>query len=209
MVAKKQSRSEAKRAEILKIATELFLAHGYDAVSVDSIIARAGGTKTNVYKHFGGKAELFTAVVEDLCRQVVHAFAELNLEALTPEEALRQIGRRFLTALLTQRSIRQHRIVVAESVRFPAVGRRWFKAGPDSARDVIGAYFLKLQKAGSMAKGIAPRRLASLYLDMLSEEALLRQLITGSAAPSPRDIGKLVDDAVAVFLHGALNGKKK
>ena len=208
MVTTRQSRSEAKRAEILKIATELFLAKGYDAVSVDAIVARAGGTKTNVYKHFGGKAELFAAVVEALCQQIVHSFADLDLEGLEPEEALRQIGRAFLTALLTQRSIRQHRMIVAESVRFPSVGKRWFKAGPESARDVIGAYFLKLQKAGRM-RPLPPRRLAGLFLDMLSEEQLLRQLITGAPTPQTREVNKLVEDALGVFLHGTLTGKKK
>lgn len=204
----RQSRSDAKRAEILKIATELFLAKGYDAVSVDAIVAKAGGTKTNVYKHFGGKAELFAAVVEALCQQIVHSFADLKLDSLEPEDALRQIGRAFLGALFTQRSIRQHRIVISESTRFPSIGKRWFKAGPESARDPIAAYFLKLQKAGRM-RSMAPRRLAGLFLDMLSEEQLLRQLIAGAAPPSTREIGKLVDDAVGVFLHGALTGKKK
>jgi AcrR family transcriptional regulator len=208
MASTRQSRSEAKRVEILRIATDLFLAKGYDGVSVDAIVARAGGTKTNVYKHFGGKAELFAAVIEELCRQIVHSFADMDLDGMDPEEALRQIGRRFLTALFTQRSVRQHRIVVAESVRFPAVGKRWFKAGPESARDPLAAYFTKLQKAGRM-RGVPPRRLAGLFLDMLSEEQLLRQLIAGAPTPSAREINKLVDDAVSVFLHGALSGKKK
>jgi len=208
MATTRQSRSEAKRAEILKIATELFLAKGYDAVSVDAIVARAGGTKTNVYKHFGGKAELFAAVVEALCQQIVHSFADMNVDGLEPEAALTQIGRAFLTALCTQRSIRQHRIVVAESTRFPNIGKRWFKAGPESARDFISAYFLKLQKAGRM-RTIAPRRLAGLFLDMLSEEQLLRQLIAGAKPLTPRETNKLVDDAVSVFLHGALSAKKK
>lgn len=208
MATTRQSRSEAKRAEILRIATDLFLAKGYDAVSVDAIVARAGGTKTNVYKHFGGKAELFAAVIEDLCRQIVHSFANMELDGLEPEDALRQIGRNFLTALFTQRSVRQHRVVVAESVRFPSVGKRWFKAGPESARDPIAAYFTKLQKSGRM-RGIAPRRLAGLFLDMLSEEQLLRQLIAGAPTPSAREINKLVDDAVGVFLHGALVPKRK
>jgi len=202
------SRSDAKRAELLKIATELFLAKGYDAISVDSIVARAGGTKTNVYKHFGGKAELFAAVVEALCQQLVHAFAGVDLDQLEPEEALRQIGRHYLSALLATRSVRLHRMVVAESVRFPAVSRRWFKAGPEGARDPIAAYFLKLQKAGKL-RGIAPRRLAGLFLDMLGQEQMQRQLATGAAAPTTRELNKLVDDAVGVFLHGALGTKKK
>jgi AcrR family transcriptional regulator len=199
----KRVRAEVKRAELLKVATDMFLAKGYDSVSVDSIIARTGGTKSNVYKFFGSKAELFAEVVEDLCRQIVHSFADLELDPADPEGALREVGRRFLGALLTKRSIRQHRMVVAESARFPAVGKRWFKAGPESARAPLAAYFEKLQKAGKIGK-VPARRLAGLFLDMLSEELLLRQLIAGAPEASPREINKLVDEVLTVFLHGAL-----
>jgi TetR/AcrR family transcriptional regulator, mexJK operon transcriptional repressor len=199
----KRVRADVKRAELLKVATELFLAKGYDGVSVDSIIARTGGTKSNVYKFFGSKAELFAEVVEEICRQIVHSFAGLEFDTANPEETLREVGRRFLGALLTKRSIRQHRMVVAESARFPSIGKRWFKAGPEGARAPLASYFEKLQKAGKLGK-VPPRRLAGVFLDMLSEEQLLRQLIAGAPEPSSREINKLVDEVVTVFLHGAL-----
>lgn len=203
MATSRQRRSEAKRDAILKIATELFLAEGYDQVSVDDIVARAGGSKTNIYKHFGGKGELFMAVVEELCRQTEHSFAQLDLEALDPDQALRQIGRRFLATLFSPRSVRQRRLLVAEAPRFRAAGKRWLKAVPEGARASVAAYFHKLQRAGHF-RGIAPRRLAGIFLDMLGEEQLLRQLITGTPPPGPRELNKLVDDAVYVFLHGVL-----
>ncbi|MDE0856882.1 MAG: TetR/AcrR family transcriptional regulator, partial [Nevskia sp.] len=103
MTSTRRSRSEAKRAQLLRIATELFLAGGYDAISVEQIVARAGGTKSNVYKHFGGKAGLFAMVVEKLGERSAHPFSGLPLDA-KPEEALRQAGRRFLAELLTPRS---------------------------------------------------------------------------------------------------------
>ena len=208
MAGKRQSRSEAKRAALLKIATELFVAKGYEGVSVDAIVARAGGTKTNVYKHFGGKAELFAAVVKELGVQALQPLDGIDLEAVGPHDALRQIGRCYLTALLTQNSVRQHRMIVGESARFPSVSKRWFKAGPDYARDEIATYFEKAQKAGRL-HGPEPRRMAGLFLDMLSGEQLLRQLIAGTPPPKPGEINKLVDDAVEVFLYGALLAKKK
>ena len=208
MAGKRQSRSEAKRAELLKIATELFLAKGYEAVSVDAIVARAGGTKTNVYKHFGGKAELFAAVVKELGVQAPQPLDGIDLEAAGPDDALRQIGRHYLTALLTQSSVRQHRMVVGESARFPSVSKRWFKAAPENARDAIAAYFGTAQKTGRL-HGPGPRRMAGLFLDMLSGEQLLRQVIAGAPPPKPGEINKLVDDAVEVFLYGALPAKKK
>jgi AcrR family transcriptional regulator len=207
--ARKRSRGEAKRGEILKIATELFLKNGYDGVSVDSIIARAGGTKTNVYKFFGGKAELFAAVAEDLCHQIVFEFADADLDGLAVDEALRKLGRGFVSALLTPRSLRQHRMIVAESVRFPGVGQRWFKAGPESAYAPVAAFLERQQKAGRIRSTIPGRRLAAMFFDMMIHETHLRMLVAGAAAPSTREINKLVDQSVDVLLHGVAAGRSR
>jgi AcrR family transcriptional regulator len=206
---RKRTRGEAKRGEILKIATELFLKSGYDGVSVDSIIARAGGTKTNVYKFFGGKAELFAAVVEELCHQIVFEFADTDLDGVPVDEGLRKLGRGFATALLTPRSLRQHRMIVAESVRFPGLGQRWFKAGPEAAYAPVAAYLERQQKAGRVRTGVPARRLAAMFFDMMIHEVHLRMLIAGAAAPSTREINKLVDQAVDVLLHGAGSGRSR
>lgn len=45
-------------------ANELFLEHGYDAVSLDDIVNHAGGSKASIYKYFGNKEGLFTAICD-------------------------------------------------------------------------------------------------------------------------------------------------
>ncbi|MHA3892229.1 TetR/AcrR family transcriptional regulator [Acinetobacter sp. GXMZU3951] len=45
-------------------ANELFLKHGYDAVSLDDIVNHAGGSKASIYKYFGNKEGLFTAICD-------------------------------------------------------------------------------------------------------------------------------------------------
>jgi AcrR family transcriptional regulator len=133
-MATRAQNQQGRRNAILKVASEMFLAQGYEAVSVDAVIARTGGTKTNVYTLFGSKAALFAAVVDEQCRNLTHTFSDQDLSGLRPEEALRRVGRAHLSALLSKASVRQHRLIVAESARFPALGRRWLKAGPESAR---------------------------------------------------------------------------
>lgn len=51
-----------RRLALLLSATELFLEKGYDAVSLDDIVNHAGGSKTSIYKYFGNKDGLFTAI---------------------------------------------------------------------------------------------------------------------------------------------------
>lgn len=45
-------------------ANELFLQYGYDAVSLDDIVNHAGGSKASLYKYFGNKDGLFTAICD-------------------------------------------------------------------------------------------------------------------------------------------------
>lgn len=48
----------------LDAATVLFLQKGYDAVSLDDIVQYAGGSKASLYKFFGSKEGLFTAICD-------------------------------------------------------------------------------------------------------------------------------------------------
>jgi AcrR family transcriptional regulator len=52
------------RERLVAAAIELFYRHGFAAVGIDQVIARAGVTKTTFYKHFESKDELMVAAVE-------------------------------------------------------------------------------------------------------------------------------------------------
>lgn len=57
-------RGQERRLALLLCATDLFLEKGYDAVSLDDIVNHAGGSKTSIYKYFGNKEGLFTAICD-------------------------------------------------------------------------------------------------------------------------------------------------
>jgi AcrR family transcriptional regulator len=56
---------EDVRARVLRAAGEVFLEHGYHHASTSEIAARAGFTKGALYSNFGGKEDLFLALVEE------------------------------------------------------------------------------------------------------------------------------------------------
>lgn len=62
--SRRQAQAEQTRQDVVAAAHELFLEHGYRGTTV-AAVARAGGVvPETVYRGFGGKAGLFTAVVE-------------------------------------------------------------------------------------------------------------------------------------------------
>ena len=73
-------RGHERCLSLLLSANELFLERGYDAVSLDDIVHHAGGSKASIYKFFGNKEGLFTAICDyrreqffkDICSPFEH-----------------------------------------------------------------------------------------------------------------------------------------
>jgi AcrR family transcriptional regulator len=63
----------ARRAQLLESALDVFVAQGYHAAAMDDIADRAGVSKPVLYQHFPGKLELYLALLDTACDQVVDA----------------------------------------------------------------------------------------------------------------------------------------
>jgi TetR/AcrR family transcriptional regulator len=59
------------RAALLAAATELFAAHGFDGVSVSDIAEKAGVNRTMISYHFGGKRDLYAAILAATFQEIV------------------------------------------------------------------------------------------------------------------------------------------
>ncbi|MCR9096951.1 MAG: TetR family transcriptional regulator [bacterium] len=81
----------ASRATILAAATEAFAEKGLGGARVDEIAARAGVNKALLYHYFGNKEALFVAVLEATYEGIRGAEAALDLEALSPREAMARL----------------------------------------------------------------------------------------------------------------------
>ncbi len=61
----------ARRAQLLDSALDVFVAQGYHAAAMDDIAERAGVSKPVLYQHFPSKLELYLALLDNACDQVV------------------------------------------------------------------------------------------------------------------------------------------
>lgn len=60
----RQRRKEARPAELLAAALELFVERGYAATKLDEVAAKAGVSKGTLYLYFDSKEALFKAVIQ-------------------------------------------------------------------------------------------------------------------------------------------------
>src|SRR3954452_16136489 len=80
------------RAELLEVATEAFAESGYAGTRVDEIAERTQTTKRMIYYYFGGKEQLYLAVLENAYRGIREKEQSIHSGDLAPVEALRQIA---------------------------------------------------------------------------------------------------------------------
>lgn len=190
--------SDKKREAILRGAKAAFLKEGFGGASMDQVAALAGVSKMTVYRHFGSKEELFAGVITDLCHFIV---AE-DLDAIfaqEPQQALRAFARKMTDIVFEPDTAELHRIVIAESRRFPKLGQLFYQTGPQACIDALEAFFIR-HKGNPNLKVNDPRRSAEEFLELLRGYSHLKMLLGIEREPSKRDVDARIESAVRHIL---------
>ena len=82
---------EAVKADILRVATELFAENGLSGTRIDEIAAQTRTSKRMIYYYFGDKDGLYAQALEAAYAKVREGERKLRLEGLPPDEALAQL----------------------------------------------------------------------------------------------------------------------
>jgi len=80
------------KGEILEVATSEFADRGYAGARVDEIAARTRTTKRMIYYYFGGKEQLYVAVLEAAYSRIRSAEREAEVDHLEPRAAIRRLA---------------------------------------------------------------------------------------------------------------------
>jgi TetR/AcrR family transcriptional regulator, mexJK operon transcriptional repressor len=215
---------------ILGVATRAFLADGYAATSIETIAASAGVAKRTLYARWRDKPALFRAVLERLMARWLATPEPSPMKRRTPgrhtsdhptpdhqmaqraaaehpvsaadrlEDALVQTAGRVLAVALQPDALALHRLMIAESGRFPELAEMVRQTGAAAGMARIAGLL-----AGEMVAG----RLASLDPAIAAEQFLYLVLTgpqrraLGLAPPlDPADLEAWSRQAVTLFLNG-------
>ena len=200
------SRADAEQLgeRILEVATDLFLTHGYGATSIEAIAQRAQISKRTFYHRFDDKAVLFSAVVHRIIDRLRPAADVPLVEGANLQEVLQRLASIILRAALTPQAIALHRLIVAESGRFPHLAAVVAQPGAtDEAISLIASVLEGGIREGSIALNdpINPIFAAQQFLHMVVAVPQRRAMGLGSPM-STSETEAWPRDVVELFLNG-------
>jgi TetR/AcrR family transcriptional repressor of mexJK operon len=195
-------KSDGKRRAIIAGACRVFLARGFGGANMDAVAAAARVSKMTVYRYFRSKEQLFAGVVRDMCDRIADP-ALINAMARLPlREALRTFGRSMHAVIFAPETLGLHRIVVAESQRFPELGKLFYDSGPGGSIRALADY-LAGQRRNPDLKIRDPRLAAEEFLELLRGYDHMRALLRVGPEPSARRVGERVERAIDHVLRHA------
>ena len=204
-MGEKRSRGEVRNSKLQKVAADLFLKRGYEAVTVDKIVELAGGSKSTVYSEFGGKCGLFISSIENLCRESNEPLRNIDYSGLDLEQSLKKLSLNILKLITTKRSVELHRLAVGEALNCPEVGQAWYTHGPRRTasfiRSVLESYPDELRNIT-----VPIDRLAVLLHDSLTGDVLYRLLAGVGGKAKDTELEALASTTVDVLIGNVRMG---
>ncbi|MDB5455378.1 MAG: transcriptional regulator, TetR family [Caulobacter sp.] len=197
---------DARREAILDVARDVFLEEGYANASMSTIAARLGGSKGTLYNYFKNKEDLFAAYVTRHCMWQREAMFALFSEEKDVRTALTKLGRTYLSIVLSDFSLLNFRLIVAEAQRTPAVGKAFYEAGPERGSQMLGAY-LERANARGLLKIDDPLRAAHQFIGLCQNRLMKARLCNAVGEPTAEEIDREVLPAVEAFLTAFAPGR--
>ena len=190
-----------KREAILEAARRQFLARGYDA-SLEAVALDAQVSRQTIYNLYGGKDELFVAVLANRAEQLTQPLGSAS-EAVGPRAVLTELGRRFGAAFLSVESVQFQRAVLACAQRFPRLAKSFYEAGPGKTLARLATYVAAETRRGRLAAA-DPELAAEQFLGMLKGNLHTRLIFCEDLRIASAEMERRVQGCVEAFLkaHG-------
>ena len=196
-------RKEARPAEIVDAALEVFAEKGFAAAKLDDIARKAGISKATLYLYFDTKDEIFRAVAQSAVASLIEALERQVEGADAPfaEIAPRLLAR--AAAMMKGRRVPAiARMVIGESRNFPDLARIWHDDVVARVIGIVTGMIARAQARGEVAPD-DPRLYAFSLMGPMVMAMLFREVFGGVDA-NPPDLDALADQHARTALRGLL-----
>ena len=156
-MATRRLTAEARRAQLLAVAREVFAEDGYPGAAMEKIAQRAGVTKPVLYQHFEGKKELYLALLDsDMSRLLAHVSGAIESAHDNPSRIRKGLAAYFN---YIEANVDSFRLLFRETMGADPEFRESIDRFHDAAATSIGAIIAdetgkSLELAELLARGI-------------------------------------------------------
>jgi TetR/AcrR family transcriptional regulator, mexJK operon transcriptional repressor len=184
--------SGSEGAELLAVAREQFISHGFRKTTMDAIAARARISKQSLYGAYPSKDALYAAVVRD--------WVDRGYDAPDIRDGLRRLAGVLQAGILSPPVLQMRTLVAAEADTFPGVAADYVTRSWDRNTDLLAETLSALSRRGTLA--IDHARVAAEQFVWMVIGAPLNRLTLHGTAPghTGRQLHHIADQAVTTFL---------
>lgn len=190
---------DEKKFKILKVALNLFGENGYNATSMETIASACGFSKAVLYQYFLNKEELFTAIFEE--EGMVDNFKMLLVDDGLQDfhDVLTQVAYSYYDMLIKPEKLNLIRVIIAESGKFPQIGKTLYDQGIDKMSERLSIYLERNKELG-IIDCLNPKLTARIFLGDIVSFIIFDKLIN----PNKNEFNKseILDNIVNIFEKG-------
>ena len=196
-----QRRKEARPAEIVAAALDVFVERGFAATKLEEVARRAGVTKGTVYLYFESKEALFKAVVRETIVPIFARGEQMVAEHRGPAAVLLgQLMRKWWELIGETNLSGIPKLMMAEAVNFPVLARFYHDEVITRGHRLMASVLELGIKSGEFRR-LDVRVTVKLAMAPLVHAANWRHSFA-LCTPEGLDIAAYLDHHIDIFLRG-------
>ena len=164
-----RARWDARRAEVIERAAQVFARRGYDQTSVPELAEALEGATGGIYHYFSGKEQLLIAICDQLMEPLLAEAEELAGTDAPATEQLRDLARRWVANVVDHQD---HMLVFQQERHLIDHGAQWREVRESRKRfERLVEDVLARAQAEAGGPAVDPRLQLSALLGMVNHTA--------------------------------------
>jgi AcrR family transcriptional regulator len=155
------------RQRIVQAAVELFAEQGFDATSVNQVVARAGVAKGALYHHFSSKDDLLYEVYRELVDRQLAGLTAILTRGWPPARTLRALIEDLVQT--TAAAAAEAKVFARESHRLGDTNQARVRAARRSIHDAFIELVRRAQLAGQFSQVASPEMVTFTVFGVINE----------------------------------------
>ncbi len=198
----KASEVEARTQELICVAGNLFLKHGYTGVSLEAIAREARVAVRTIYVKFGGKAGLLKAVLAAR-RARFFPVGKMDVDRRPLREVIDEFAGHFYDMLCEPDAMALQRVVIAEAGSSPELAEAFYDAGPRATREMLERYFARPDIRAQLRADVPLHLLGAHLIACINGDPVMRFLFP-EREPMREEARRLLSERLELFYRSIL-----